>query len=296
MAYEIEGQEKRLRAYYSHLKVWAEPPPYLAEYFDRYRYYQNITEDLRNKDIVEVTQKIVMSEESREVGSHFLRATKKVKQIESKPKKGSALKEAWKALKGLACDKTREKQNACTQTEKVNYASVGVQVDDLDTALPLAEQNELCKGSMFNIQEFENSLKVPDEIENLHTPCPVDNGNQSSDLDDDYLEIVELAKELGIESKEDDQDSIEDLMKFLDGYEIEENNETCDADQDRAYTDSFVYFSDWFTNLGGGVMYQEGFNRTISVQNILLPRHRFMKGISVHCLYPSEVKIDIGLV
>ncbi|RXG67430.1 hypothetical protein Avbf_17781 [Armadillidium vulgare] len=111
---------------------------------------------------------------------------------------------------------------------------------------------------MFNIQEFENSLKVPDEIEYLHTPCPVDNGNQSSDLDDDYLEIVELAKELGIES--------------------------------------FVYFSDWFTNLGGGVMYQEGFNRTISVQSILLPRHRFMKGISVHCLYPSEVKIDIGLI
>ena len=28
-------------------------------------------------------------------------------------------------------------------------------------------------------------------------------------------------------------------MKFLDGYEIEENNETCDADQARAYTDSF---------------------------------------------------------
>ncbi|RXG51197.1 hypothetical protein Avbf_16884 [Armadillidium vulgare] len=49
----------------------------------------------------------------------------------------------------------------------------------------------------------------------------------------------------------------------------------------RANIDSFVYFSDWFTNLGGGVMYQEGFNRTISVQNILLPRHRFMKGISV---------------
>ena len=110
MAYEIEGQGKRLRAHYSHLKVWAEPPPYLAEYFDRYRYYQNITEDLRNKDIVEVTQKIVMSEHSREVGSHFLRATKKVKQIESKTKKGSALKEAWKALKGLACEKTREKK------------------------------------------------------------------------------------------------------------------------------------------------------------------------------------------
>ncbi|RXG53996.1 hypothetical protein Avbf_07092 [Armadillidium vulgare] len=165
---------------------------------------------------------------------------------------------------------------------------------------------------MFDIQEFEDSLKVPDEIEYLHTPCPVDNGNQSSDLDDDYLEIVELAKELGIEN--------------------------------------------WLTNLGGGVMYQEGFNRTISVQSILLPRHSFMKGISVvfgigdekqhlkirlltiktkirvqslscnlyancdrcssvgvvaiskifgkvehfiylqHCLYTSEVKIDIGFV
>ncbi|RXG56675.1 hypothetical protein Avbf_17793 [Armadillidium vulgare] len=92
---------------------------------------------------------------------------------------------------------------------------------------------------MFDIQEFEDSLRVPDEIEYLHAPCPVDNGNQRSDLYDDYLEIVELAKELGIESREDDQDSIEDLMKFLDGYEIEENNETCDADQARTYIDSF---------------------------------------------------------
>ncbi|RXG53997.1 hypothetical protein Avbf_07093 [Armadillidium vulgare] len=79
-------------------------------------------------------------------------------------------------------------------------------------------------------------------------------------------------------------------MKFLDGYEIEENDETCDADQARSYADSFsnprtrsrgsVEDIENFTNLRG-VMYQEGFNRTISVQSILLPRHSFMKGISV---------------
>lgn len=64
MTYEVEGQEKRMKVHYFYLKLWADPPPYLTNYFKTQNCYQEL-QRLKNEEIIEENHEAAVNETHR---------------------------------------------------------------------------------------------------------------------------------------------------------------------------------------------------------------------------------------
>ncbi|RXG61374.1 hypothetical protein Avbf_18770 [Armadillidium vulgare] len=194
MAYEIEGIGKNMKAHYSHLKIWADPPPYLQNYFQKEEKTELIQENLQTeyKDEDRSENELIKytpSESNNLFNGRMQR------------RKSQSQKKTWEAVKQIATEVVWKKCNSSTQTNSVGVTDKCTQTRDVYIS-PLIESNEYLdwfdeedgnsqESSEFDLQKFEKSLLFPEQSYTLGTMV-----SSISSIEDTSIDFI--AKELGI--------------------------------------------------------------------------------------------------
>jgi len=219
MSYEIEGQGKKTKAHYSHLKIWADPPTYLENYF---------RED--KEDIVEIEQDSIEDSvhDQDKIRYYPYRGT----EYEDSEKRQSSSKKRWKKLAKLAergkpTDKVVLMVDKAVQTEYVSWMSSPIRehmIDWFDTDNIVEEElnephtHDSREEESFDLTRFEKSLGFPISSYIL---CSREE-DQSSDSDGIRDNTIDnLVKELcGIQRPQEDSKGI---SGFFDDLEVPES-------------------------------------------------------------------------
>lgn len=163
MAYVIEGHGKVIKAHYSHLRIWADPPPYLSEYF-KINDGESVPEELV-MNMQEETEEFM--EELPQYNVNWSLSRKNELAID-----GSKNKATWNIIKQLAINSVPKRHDIGTETVRKVFKDAYTQTDsDCFISSPIETSEHLdwfdvdatdIDDSSFDIIKFEESLRFPD--------------------------------------------------------------------------------------------------------------------------------------